>query len=58
MGVNARFGDAEDESKFRKLVSTPRLAFFSKDEKELMRIMLGILDQKLECEYLFDHPEW
>ncbi len=56
--VNARFGDQEDEAKFQQLAFTPNLAFFANNEREHMRIMRAILDQKLECEYIFDHPKW
>ncbi len=56
--VNSRFGDVEDEAKFQKLATNQKLAFFAKDEKEHMRIMHNLLDQKMECEYFFDHSEW
>ncbi len=56
--VNARYGDAEDEAKFQKLAATPKLAIFAKNEKEHMLIMRNILDQKMECEYIFDHAKW
>ncbi len=58
MAVMARYGDFENEGKFQKLASIPRLAILAKDEKEHMRITHDILDQKLECEYMFDNSEW
>ncbi len=58
MAVNTRFGDEEDETKFKKLASIPNLAFFAKDEKEHMRILHDIQDQNLECKYIFGHLEW
>ncbi len=56
--VNARLGDQEDEAKFQQLAFTPKLAFFAENEKDHMRTVHDIQDQKLECEILFDHPEW
>ena len=58
IAVTARFGDGEDEAKFQKLASTQRLAFFANDEKEHLRTMHNMIDQKLECEYLFEQIEW
>ncbi len=53
----SRHGDKEDEAKFQTLASSPQLAFFGKDEKELMLTFHKMLDDKKECEILFGDPE-
>ncbi len=58
MTVNTRFGDEEDETKFKKLASSPNLAFFAKDENNHMWFLHDIQDQNLECKDILGHLEW
>ncbi len=58
MAVTATYGDKEEEAKFQTLASSPQLAIFGKDEKELILIFHKMLDDKKECEVLFGDPEW
>ncbi len=51
--VMGRSGDSEDEARFRKLASSPKMALLAENESDHMRFMHNLLDDKKDCELFF-----